>query len=67
MGIISKVSDLPMCSVSVSLLLRNGEKLRVGGRIVKKRGDKYLIARQSPKHSYGPGTKVHWYRKKKND
>ena len=79
-----KVSELPVGSASVTLLLRNGEKsrdegregTRVEGRVVEKKGNKYLIGKQSSgqsdgpvveqpsRKSFGPGTRVSWHRKK---
>lgn len=53
-----KISDLSMGTCSVTLMLRNGEKRRVRGRVTEEAGMKYLITQQSPKKSFGPGTKV---------
>lgn len=58
-----KISDLPTGQYSVTLLLQSGEKTRVRGKVVEKKNGKYLIARQSPKRSFGPGTQVLWHRK----
>jgi len=57
-----KISELPTGQCSVILAFTNGEKRRVSGKITEKRGIKYLIARQSPKKSFGPGTQVLWNR-----
>ena len=53
-----KISDLPTGVCFVTLLLQGGEKRRVRGKVVEKESGKYLVARQSPKRSYGPGTQV---------
>jgi hypothetical protein len=79
-----RVSDLQTGFVSAKVCLRNGEKSRDGGRVgtriegrvVEKKGEKYLIGKQSsgqsdgpvieesPRKSYGPGTRVNWHREK---
>lgn len=53
-----KVSDLPTGIFSVTFLLRNGERTRVLGKVIEKKGIKHFINKQSPKKSFGPGTRV---------
>lgn len=55
---IRMISDLPIDSISASLILRNGKEVMVQGKVIKEKGKKYLIVEQSPKKSYGPGTRV---------
>jgi len=58
-----KISEFPTGLCSVTLVLRKNEKVRVRGKVIEKKSGKYLIVNQSPKQSFGPGTKVLWYRK----
>lgn len=59
-----KISDLPMETHSVTLLLRKGKKRRrVQGNVIEKGGKKHFVTRQSSTQSFGPGTQVLWYRK----
>ena len=60
-----KVEDLPNGKCSVIVYCKNEkEPRRVHGEIIKNGTQKHLIAWQSPKRqSFGPGTKVNWYRK----
>lgn len=53
-----KVSDLSTGMCSATLILRNGERKRVRGKVTEEAGTKYFVTRQSPKKSFGPGTKV---------
>ncbi|MDO8424666.1 MAG: hypothetical protein Q7S70_01875 [bacterium] len=52
------VGDLKPGYYDLSLSLRRGEEKRVRGQVVKGKTERHLIARCSPKHSFGPGTVV---------
>jgi hypothetical protein len=57
------VGELPVGEYFVILILRNGEKKRFYGKIMEKRRQKYFIIWESPKQSFGSGTKVKQYRR----
>ena len=60
-----KIGDLPSGLYSITLLLNNGEKIRVRGKVVEKKGIRNFVAHSSPKSSYGSGTRVLWKRRER--
>ncbi len=53
-----KISDLSAGTYSLTLRLRNGKEIRVCGKITEGKSGKHFVARQSPKRSFAPSTKV---------
>lgn len=52
------ISDLKSGKCELILFLRRGERKRVAGEVVANKKGKHFYVRCSPKHSFGPGTKV---------